>query len=118
MRPLPRWAILTAVVVLLLLGGLAVRRCGAPSPKQQAAQAVDLDRSEAAAVGFNRGMIAERAATANQLERDDAFRNSQEELIDVAREADNGSGVGPATASVLERMRQQQAAGRRDGTAR
>lgn len=118
MNPLPRWAILTAAVVLVILAMLALTRCGAPSAKQQANQAVDLDRSEAAAEGYERGLIAERAATANQTERDDAFRNSQEELIDAAREADTGAGVGPATASVLERMRQQQAAGRRDHAAR
>ncbi|WP_334656718.1 hypothetical protein [Sphingomonas panaciterrae] len=118
MRPLPRWAVLAAAAGLVILGTLALTRCGAPSAERQAEQAVDLDRSEAAAEGYERGMLAERAATANQIERDAAFRNSQEELIDAAREADTGAGVGPATASVLERMRQQQAAGRRGDAAR
>jgi uncharacterized protein HemX len=117
-KPLPRWAVLTPAVVLVILAVLGLTRCGAPSAKQQASQAVALDRAEAAAEGYNRGMIAERAATANQIERDDAFANRQEELEDAAREADTGAGVGPATLSVLERMRQQQAAGRRPGAAR
>lgn len=118
MTPLPRWAILAATVVLLILAVLALTRCGAPSAQKQVTQAVALDQAEAAAEGYNRGMIAERAATANQTDRDDAFDNSQEELEDAAREADNGAGVGPATLSVLERMRQQQAAGHRPGAAR
>lgn len=118
MTPLPRWAVFTAVVVLVILAVLALSRCGAPSAERQAEQAVDLDRSDAAAEGYNRGMIAERAATANQMQRDDAFANSQEELEDAAREADTGAGVGPATASVLERMREQQAAGRRSHASR
>lgn len=118
MTPLPRWAVLTAAVVLVFLAALALSRCGAPSAAKQASQAVALDQAEAAAEGYNRGMLAERAATANQMQRDDAFANSQEELEDAAREADTGAGVGPATASVLERMRQQQAAGRRGNTAR
>nr|WP_314471029.1 hypothetical protein [uncultured Sphingomonas sp.] len=118
MTPLPRWAFLTAGVMLAILAVLALSRCGAPSAKQQATQAVALDQAEAAAEGYNRGMIAERAATANQMARDDAFANQQEELIDAARNADTGDGVGPATASVLERMRQQQAAGRRGDAAR
>ncbi len=118
MNPLPRWAAIAAAVVLVLLAVFALTRCGAPSAKQQATQAVALDQAEAAAEGYNRGMLAERAATANQIERDDAFTNSQKELTDAARETDNGAGVGPATASVLERMRQQQAAGRRGDAAR
>lgn len=118
MTPLPPWAVLAAVVGLLILTVFAVARCGAPSAERQAEQAVELDRAEAAAEGYNRGMIAERAATASQIERDDAFANQQEELGDAARKADNGAGVGPATLSVLERMRQQQAAGHRPGTAR
>lgn len=115
---LPRWAIIALAAGLLLLAAFALTRCGAPSAARQAEQAVELDRSEAAAGGYERGLIAERAATANQMERDEAFRANQEELIDAAREADNGAGVGPATASVLERMRQQQAAGRRGDTTR
>lgn len=118
MTSLPRWALLTAGVVLAIFAVIALSRCGAPSAAKQTSQAVALDQAEAAAEGYNRGMLAERAATANQMERDDAFRNIQEELIDAAREADNGAGVGPATASVLERMRQQQATSRRDDTAR
>lgn len=50
-------------------------------------------------------MLAERAATTNQVKCDDAFRNSHEELVDAARDADNRAGAGPAVCSALEHMR-------------
>ncbi len=109
-----RQAILIALVVLAILGAIVLGRCSAPSARD----AVALDRADAVVEAANRVMHAERAATANQTDRDDAFRNQQDELKEVAREADNGAGVGPATAGVLERLREQQAKGRGGSPAR
>lgn len=108
MTPLPRWAILTAIVALLILGAIALTRCGT---KREVTQAVALDRADAVAEAANRVLDAERAATANQAARDEVQRNQMQELKEIAREADNGSGVGPATFGVLERLRSQQARG-------
>lgn len=61
----------------------------------------------------NRVIAAERAATAHQIERADVFANSQEGLRDEVRTKGTTAPVGPAVAGVLERMRRDQAAGRR-----
>lgn len=105
-------------LVLLVLATALLARCAGMWVAGERDKAVRLDRGDAVAEAANIVLGAERTATANQIERDAAFANSQEELKDVAREADNGAGVGPATSAVLERLRQQQAAGRRGGAAR
>lgn len=105
-------------LVLLVLGTALLARCASLWVADERDEAVRLDRGDAVAEAANIVLGAERAATANQIERDAAFANSQEELKDVAREADKGAGVGPATSAVLERLRQQQDAGRSAGATR
>lgn len=105
-------------LVLLVAATALLSRCAASWVAGERDEAVQVDRADAVSEATTRVLAADRGATANQVERDTAFQNLQEELEDVAREADNGAGVGPATSSVLERMREQQAAGRRGGAAR
>ncbi len=105
-------------LVLLVLATALLARCAGVWIAGERDEAVQIDRADTVAEAANIVLGADRAATANQIERDAAFANSQEELEDVAREADNGAGVGPATSAVLERLRQQQAAGRSAGAAR
>lgn len=105
-------------LVLLVLATALLARCTGMWVAGERDEAVRLDRGDAVAEAANIVLGAERAATANQIERDAAFANSQEELEDVAREADKGAGIGPATSAVLDRMRQQQATDRRGDAAR
>lgn len=76
-------------------------------------EAVRVDQQDVTIEAANRVIAASSAATANQMERDEAFANSQEELRDEVATKGTVDPVGPATAGVLDRMRQQQAAGRR-----
>lgn len=78
--------------------------------------AVKIDRYDATAEAAKRVLAADRAATANQIDRDQVFANSQEGLRDEVRTKGTAAAVGPATVGVLERMRRDQQAGRR-GTA-
>ncbi len=106
--------IAVALIVVVTLAGL-LSRCVVG---ERTEQAVALDAAQASADGYQRGLEAERAATANEMAAAEIFANQQQELKEVAREADNGAGVGPATSAVLERMRQQQAKGRRGNATR
>ncbi len=78
-----RQAILIALVILAILGAMLLGRCTAPSAKD----AVALDRAEAAAIGANVALNAERAATANQLAAERAFANEQTQAEDRIDEA-------------------------------
>jgi hypothetical protein len=61
---------------------------------------------------YNRVMEATEAADTNQAARDDIEATNDKELSHEAAKGDDGA-VGVGTRSVLERMRDQQAAGRR-----
>lgn len=71
-------------------------------------QAVQLDRADMTAEAANRVIEADRAADANQMARDEQAAQADKELSHEAVRND-----GAAVRSVLERMREQQAAGRR-----
>jgi hypothetical protein len=60
-----------------------------------------------------RAEVAGMAATADQMGRDANFQTAQEELKNEVVQKGTDAPAGPATAGVLARMRQQQAAGRR-----
>jgi hypothetical protein len=103
--------IVAGIIVLALCGAaVALFREWIAHGKEEA---VRVDQQDVTIEAANLVINASSAATANQMERDDAFANSQEELRDEVATKGTADPVGPATASVLERMRQQQAAGRR-----
>lgn len=83
------------------------------STQKRAEQAVTADRDAVSVEVLARQVAAERQATSNQAARDEAERVDQEELRDVVRDKGTDDRTGGATAAVLERMRQQQAEGRR-----
>jgi hypothetical protein len=103
--------IVAGVIVLALCGAaIALFREWIAHGKEEA---VRVNQQDVTIEAANLVINASSAATEDQMERDDAFANSQEELRDEVATKGNADPVGPATASVLERMRQQQAAGRR-----
>lgn len=71
---------LAAIVALLSL----TRGCG---EKDRADQAVAIDRTEASRDAYEKGMIAERAATANQTAAEAAFANEQDKADDKIDDA-------------------------------
>lgn len=71
-------------------------------------RAVQLDRADMTAEAANRVIEADRAADANQMARDEQAVQADKELSHEAVRND-----GAAVRGVLERMREQQAAGRR-----
>lgn len=71
-------------------------------------QAVQLDRADMTAEAANRVIEADRAADAKQMARDEQAAVNDKELSHEAVRND-----GAAVRGVLERMREQQAAGRR-----
>lgn len=107
---IPGWAWIIGAFALCCLGLIVLIDRAAD---QRADDAVAADRNTVAVEVLARQVAAEREATANQMQRDEAFRDDQEELKDVVREKGTDDRPGGATAAVLERMREQQAAGRR-----
>ena len=105
------WIVAALVVIALCWAAMAAFRAWIADGKEEA---VALDRSDVTIEAANLVINATSAATANQMARDDAFQNAQEELRDEAATKSDTSGVGPGTVAVLERLRKQQAAGRRD----
>lgn len=97
-----------AIVAGLLLIALcaALWRC---SVGRETEQAVAVDRADAVAEATKRVLAADREASAKAAEREKIIANERDELREVARKADTGAGVGPATAGVLDRLRRQQA---------
>jgi hypothetical protein len=108
------WLLFALIVVGLYWAALAAFRGWVVDGKEEA---VAIDRSDIVAEASNRVINATSAATANQMARDDAFDNSQEELQHEADTKSDASSVGPGVQSVLDRMREQQAAGRRGANA-
>lgn len=110
------WIVAALVVIALCWAAVAMFRAWIADGKEEA---VGLDRSDVTIEAANRVINATSAATANQMARDDAFQNAQKELRDEAASNATADPVGPATAGVFAKLRQQQAAGRRDtGSAR
>lgn len=75
-------------------------------------EAVALDRSDISAAVSNRIIAADRAASANEAERAATDLQNEKEIDRAVEKADNST-AGAGVRSVLERVREQQAAGRR-----
>lgn len=108
------WLLFALIVAGLLWLAVAAFRGWVADGKEQA---VAVDRSDVTIEAANLVINATSAATANQMARDDAFQNDQEELRHEADTKSDASSVGPGVTSVLDRMREQQAAGRRGANA-
>lgn len=115
---MPRYAkfaawvsVVIAIIVALLLASLAFSAW----VHKKETTAVKLDRAEVNAEVAKRTIEADRAAEAAKQERDTEDAKRAEELRNAAKQADTG-GVGPGTAAVYRKLREQQAA-RRTGSA-
>ncbi len=75
-------------------------------------EAVALDRSDISAAVSNRIIEADRAASANEIERDETDTQNEKEIDRAVEKADNST-AGAGVAAVMQRVREQQAAGRR-----
>lgn len=105
------WALVLAVIVALLIAGIAWWRS---TIRQERAAAVQADRDaanlDALRQSANASVIADKGLQDTQT-RDRQNEKDLQREIDAA--APSNGAVGPVTGSVLERLRQQQAAGRR-----
>ena len=99
------WAL--AVLFAAIIAGLLVWAFWHWVGKREG-QAVQLDRGDMTAEAANHVIEADRAADANQMARDEQAAQNDKELSHEAVRND-----GAAVRGVLERMREQQAAGRR-----
>jgi len=107
--------IVAGIIVLALCGAaIALFREWIAHGKEEA---VRVDQQDVTIEAANLVINASSAATANQMERDETFDLSQQELRDAAVTQSTSNAVGPGVQSVLDRMRQQQAAGRRGANA-
>jgi len=107
---LAAWILAGALVIVLCAAAVAMFREWISAGREEA---VRIDRQDVTIEAANLVINATSAATANQMERDDAFQNEQEELRHEADTKSDASSAGPGVQSVLDRMREQQAAGRR-----
>ena len=102
---------LVAIIIMLVIASLCVwafwRWVG-----HREQRAVQADRVDVTMEAANRVIAATEAADVNQAARDEVDATNDKELSHEATKGD-GSAVGVGTRSVLERMREQQAAGRR-----
>jgi len=105
------WIAAAAIVLLLCWAAVAMFREWIATGKEEA---VSLNQKDVTIEAANLVINASSAATANQMERDDAFANDQQELRYGSDTKSNTNSVGPGTSAVLDRMRKQQAAGRRN----
>lgn len=103
-----RTAQIGLMVLTALAGGLILVLAFQAHQRSVAEDAITLDRADISAEVSNKVIAADRAATANAIERDAIADINDKELSHEADRAD-----GNAVESVLERMRRQQAAGRR-----
>lgn len=108
------WLLFALIVAGLCWAAVAAFRGWVADGKEQA---VAVDRSDVTIEAANLVINATSAATTNQMARDDAFAEDQKELQNVVDTKGTADPVGPATAGVLARMREQQAAGRRGANA-
>lgn len=110
------WLLFALIVAGLCWVAVAAFRGWVADGKEQA---VAVDRSDVTIEAANLVIKATSAATANQMARDDAFAEDQEELQREVDTKGTDDRAGPATLGVLQRVREQQAAGRRgQGSAR
>lgn len=105
------WIAAAVVVLLLCWAAVAMFREWIATGKEEA---VSLNQKDVTIEAANLVINATSAATANQMERDDAFANDQQELRYESDTKSSTNSVGPGTSAVLDRMRKQQAAGRRN----
>lgn len=108
------WLLFALIVVGLLWLAVAAFRGWVADGKEQA---VAVDRADVTLEAANLVINATSAATSNQIARDDAFAEDQKELQNVVDTKGTADPVGPAVSGVLQRVRQQQAAGRRNQNA-
>lgn len=106
--------IVTAILALAIITTcvLVLRSVGRAHDEAVATEAKDALGRDLSLDAYNRVMSAGETATVNQMARDDLAADNQKELRDEAAKGD-AAAVGPGVGSVLERMRDQQAAGRR-----
>lgn len=105
------WIAAAVVVLVLCWAAVAMFRVWIATGKEEA---VSLNQKDVTIEAANLVINASSAATANQMGRDDAFANDQQELRYESDTKSNANSVGPGTSAVLDRMRKQQAAGRRN----
>lgn len=106
---LAAWLTILALIVLAIVG---IRAAWHAHNANVAETAVRVDRADAVAEATNRVLAADREATANDMVRREQASENDKEIDREAAKGDDRA-VGPGTASVLARMREQQAAGRR-----
>lgn len=100
-----KFALIAGTVLALMVAVALMYRS---HQRSVAEDAITLDRADISAEVSNRVIAADQAATANAIARDEIDDINDKELTHEADRAD-----GNAVESVLERMRRQQAAGRR-----
>lgn len=111
-----QWTLIAIGAALLCWAAVAAFRGWVVDGKEEA---VSLSQKDVTIEAANLVINASSAATANQMERDDAFAEDQKELQNVVDTKGTDDRPGPATVGVLQRVREQQAAGRRgQGSAR
>jgi len=104
--------IVAGVIVLALCGAaIALFREWIAHGKEEA---VRVDQQDVTIEAANLVINASSAATANQMERDDAFAEDQKELQNVVDTKGTSDPVGPAVGGLMRRLREQQEAGRRN----
>lgn len=104
------WIAAAVVVLVLCWAAVAMFREWIATGKEEA---VSLNQKDVTIEAANLVINATSAATANQMERDDAFAKDQQELRYESDTKSNTNSVGPGTSAVIDGMRKQQAAGRR-----
>jgi len=104
--------IVAGIIVLALCGAaIALFREWIAHGKEEA---VRVNQQDVTIEAANLVINASSAATANQMERDDAFAEDQKELQNVVDTKGTQDPVGPAVGGLMRRLREQQEAGRRD----
>jgi CobQ-like glutamine amidotransferase family enzyme len=107
------WIVTVLLAFGLIVGGVLILRSVARShDKSVASEAVTSRDRDLSLEAYNMVVTAGENATVNQMARDEIAADNQKELRDEAAKGD-ATAVGPGTAAVLQRMRDQQAARRR-----
>lgn len=111
LQRLVAWALLLAIVAAAAVAAVAWWR---QTIRQERAEAVQADRDAFAAEWANQQAQASAIADQSLANTQAADRQNEKELQrDIDAAAPSNGAVGPVTGSVLERVRQQQSAGRR-----
>lgn len=106
-----RWTLVAIGAALLCWAAVAAFRGWVADGREEA---VSLSQQDVTIEAANLVINASSAATANQMERDDAFAEDQKELQNVVDTKGTHDPVGPAVGGLMRRLREQQEAGRRD----